>query len=266
MKRCVPIIILLFPFLMAAFYPIISNAEERPVVIHAMSRNPWVPYYSYEEDKPNIPTGLFIDLTETLMGQELGLQIKRHLVPWKRAQEAVETGAADFLITIPTPARALYSVASEVPIHKMYLHLFTYAHHPKALDIAKIQTADDIKSLNLTLVAHRGDGWHRANIASKGVTVHYVNNDEQLPQFVAAKRADGMIDGALPMADYIHKHDLQDKVTRTNVRFGPLPFHILISRKSPLLNRIDEINAAIKRLEADGTLEKLAAKYDKLPH
>jgi len=236
------------------------------VVIHAMSNNPSVPYYQYEKDNQDTPKGLFIDLTETLMSQELGLQIKHHIVPWKRAQEAVETGAADFMITIPTPARALYSVASEVPIHKMYLHLFTYAHHPKALDISTIQKADDIKKLNLTLAAHRGDGWHRANIASKGIAVHYVNNDEQLPQFVAAKRADGIIEAALPMADFIHKHALQDKVTRTNVRFGPLPFHILISRKSLLLNRIDEINAAIKRLEANGTLEKLAAKYDKLPH
>jgi len=251
---------------MAAFYPIASHAGSRPVVIHAMSHNPWVPYYSYEEDKPDTPKGLFIDLIETLMSQELGLQIKQHIVPWKRAQEAVKTGAADFMITIPTRDRALYSVASEVPIHKMYLHLFTYAHHPKALEISKIQTADDIKNLNLTLVAHRGDGWHRANIASKGVTVHYVNNDEQLPLFVAAKRADGMIDAALPMADYIHKHTLQDEVTRTKVRFGPLPFHILISRKSLLLNRINEINAAIKRLEANGTLERLAAKYDKQPH
>jgi polar amino acid transport system substrate-binding protein len=251
---------------MEAFYPIPCHAEGRPVVIHAMSNDPWVPYYQYEKDNQDTPKGLFIELTETLMSQELGLQIKQLLVPWKRAQEAVETGTADFMITIQTPARALYSVASEVPIHKMYLHLFTYAHHPKALDISKIQTVDDIKKLDLTLVAHRGDGWHKANIASKGITVHYVNKDEQLPQFVAAKRADGMIDAALPMADYIYKYELQDKVTRTKVRFGPLAFHILISRKSPLLNRIDEINAAIKRLEANGTLEKLAAKYDKQPH
>lgn len=47
--------------------------------------------------------GLFIDLLETLLTEELGWSVAQRLSPWRRAQNEVEDGVADIMITIPTP-------------------------------------------------------------------------------------------------------------------------------------------------------------------
>jgi len=40
-----------------------------------------------------------------------------------------------------------------------------------------------------------------------------------------------------------------------------MPFHMLIGKKSPHTGILSEFDAVIKKMEADGTIEKIMAKY-----
>ena len=231
------------------------------VAFQALSGAEWPPFYAYGEGTTTIQKGLFVELVDLVFADGLGMRVERHYYPWKRAQREVEEGGADFLLTIPTPARARYAVASDLPLYMMYMHLFTSKEHGKRQAMATARTAGDIIKMDLHLVAHRGDGWYQSNMADAGVRTTYVDTDESLPRFIAARRADGMIDAALPMSTIIRKQGLEGQVVMTEAQFGPLNFHILVGNRSPLLQRMDELNGVIERMTADGTLARLITKY-----
>ena len=70
--------------------------------------------------------------------------------------------------------------------------------------IDQIKTAEDIVRLNLKTVTNLGNGWHEAHMESKGVLTKYVGVEDSALRFLAAKRADIMID-ALVSTNYLIK-------------------------------------------------------------
>lgn len=246
--------------------PVSCSDDTRPLV-HALSNAPWPPYYTYPDGAQGEPGGLFAELVDILFVQELGMEVDLLLLPWKRAQHEVEVGKADFMVTVPTPARDEYAYTTIIPLHRMYLHLYMYTDHPKAKLIPRIRNAKDIKGFGLTLAANLGDGWYREHIAPIGIKTHYLAQDENIVRFVAAKRADGMIDALLTTNTKIKDLNLESELMLTDVRFGPLDFHVLISRKSPLMERVEDINAALLRMRENGVFDRLMEKYGaSLPH
>lgn len=227
----------------------------------ATSDAEWPPY-RFQSSNGEGTQGLFVDLISELFEKDLGIVVERRVFPWKRAQEKVEVGTADFMVTVPTPERLEYAVKTAIPIHRMYLYLYVYANHPKRLAIDKIKTVDDIRRLKLKLAAHVGDGWYKSNVSAKGVESHYISYDESLVRFIAAKRADGIIDALLPTNRIINDNKLQSKITLTDIKFGPIDFYVLISKKSPLVDKLDDINAALHRMSESGRIAELVAKYD----
>lgn len=253
------------PLLVGFFILLASSfvlAQEKTTAKLVMGKGDWPPYRFSSPEGDGKYQGLFVDLITRLFDEELGIVIERYPLPWKRAQDAVKAGDADFMITIPTPERLEYVVATDLPLYRMNLHLYTYADHPKRDAIAQIQTVEDIKRLDLELAAHIGDGWYKTNVASKGVRSHYLSVDEDLVRFVGAKRADGMIDILLPTNRKIREGKLQSKVVLTDIKFGPIDFYVLIGKKSPLIERIDDINAVMQRMIDDGFVDAIEAKYD----
>jgi len=260
-------LVFVLPALFVLTMPISSCAGMGRPVVQATVNKPWTPYYTYPDGLENKPSGLFAELVDILFTRELGMEVEQLRLPWKRAQSAVEVGDADFMVTISTPARDEYAYTTIIPLHRMFLHLYTYADHPKADQIVRIRTAEDIRRLGLTLAANLGDSWYEANIAEAGIRTHYISNDGNIAKFVAAKRADGMLGAVLATDKVVEDLGLQSRLTLTNVRFGPLDFHVLISRKSELMKRAEDINAALLRMWKSGVFERLTKKYGaRLPY
>lgn len=252
-------------FLLVLAFPPAAKAEESQEAVLAMAGGPWPPFFMYNEG-PDVPHGLFVDLLHAVFTQELGIEIKRHILPWKRAQGEVEAGVADFMVTTPTDVRKKYAVNTAIPLYQLYYTLYTYTGHDKLEEFGKVKTPRDLAGMDVTIAALRGDGWFKKNITDAGVDTHLVNSDEQLPKLVAAKRVDGLIDAELPMDVFIRRHNLQDSIIRTDAKFGPLNFHIQISKKSSLIYRVDEINAALIKLRDNGTFEAIKNKYSQMPY
>ena len=224
------------------------------------------PMISPDPAQPWSARGLEADILNEVLARRLKRPWVCTFVPWQRAQEQLRYGEADLLITIPTPERLEYALATDQPVIEMYLHVYTYPGHPKLKEIRKIRSAQDILRLGLKPVTNLGNNWHRTNIDAVGVETHYAPSDENIAMILASRRADIMIDTPITMNPMIESLGLSRQLEMTPARFGPVAFHILVSRKSPLAASMDTLNRAVATFIQDGTRERLTARYTTLRH
>lgn len=207
------------------------------------------------------PAGLYYDLLSEVLEKKLDMVIIPQQLPWKRCQTNVRDGESDFILTVATDERLDYAVKSELPFYELYLYVFTYSGHPKLPNIRSIQSASDIKALDLIAVTNLGNGWHKAHIDSAGVTTRYLRQEDNSLKFLANKRADIMIDGLISTQKAIRQLGLSDKVVPTEARFGPIRMHLLISKKSPHVTMMPEINRAFSELKKQGVIDQITDRY-----
>jgi polar amino acid transport system substrate-binding protein len=242
-------------------YPTISQSTQNnpPAITYAIGP-PSVPLYELEPANGSGWKGLFIEITEKIFN-DLGYKMVIEQYPWMRAQQKLKEGNADFTVSIPTVERLEYAFKSAEPIFQMYFNVYTYADHPNLFEIKKIKTVQDIISLNLKPVTNLGNGWHKENIEDAGITTFHVPNDENLVQFLALKRADIMIDAPIFMNYLTKKNNLESKIVKTDVLFGPINFHLLVSKNSKYAYLMPEINRTINKLVQNGILEQMVSRY-----
>ncbi len=236
-------------------------AADRPVILHSISDAEWYPIYSFSDHGQKLE-GLLADLVHALFAGELQWQSLPRPRPWARAQREVADGQTDFFVTVPTESRKQYAQVTSIPLFRLYLNLYTYAGHPRLEAIQKIISVEDIKALDLVLVSNNGNGWHKSNMEDKGVKTQWVGGDNEIIRFLSMKRADAMIDVALPMNYRIEKMGLGDRLVRTDVAFGPIEFYVMVGKKSLYASRMNEINDALKRMQDKGILQQIWSKYD----
>lgn len=238
-----------------------AKADDRPVILHSVSVADWYPIYHFSESGVQIE-GLMADLLKALFIDELQWQPVSVARPWARAQREVAEGETDFFVSVPTKSRKQYALVTSIPLFRLYLNLYTYTDHPRLEAIKNVKTVEDIKSLDLVLVSNNGNGWHKANMEEKGVKTQWVAGDNEIIRFLAMKRADAMIDVALPMNYRITTLGLEDKVVKTDVTFGPIDFYLMVSKKSTYALKLDEINSALERMRDKGKLEQIWSNYE----
>ncbi len=240
-------------------FPLMAQGTHLTFVRYATMENP--PFVIADNSQPSGVTGLYADILNDVISKRMGLSWNCVLLPWKRAQTEVQSGTADLIITVPTEERLIYSIPSDQPVFETYLHVYTYKGHPKLQEIRRIKSVEDIRRLGLVPVTNLGNNWHRENIDSAGVPTHYAPADDNIARILAAKRADIMIDLPFTMDPMIKSLGLSRQIEMTPARFGPIRFHILVSRKSSFTQSMDALNLAIDRFIQEGTRDRLIEKW-----
>lgn len=245
--------------LLASAIAMPSQAAGNASIRFAMTDSP--PLATAAPDAASGMKGLYPDILDDILTKRMGLQWTGSLIPWKRAQQEVQTGTADIFITVASKERKVYAIPSSRPVFEEYLHIYAYKDHPKIQEIRKIRTADDIQRLGLIPVTNIGNNWHQENIDSHGIKTRYVPAEESLAKFLAAKRADIMIETPLTMDPKIDSLGFAQQVEKTPARFGPISFYLLVGKKSPLSSSMKALNQAVEQFIRDGTRERLAEKH-----
>lgn len=235
----------------------LCHGEERQKIVFAS--NSWAPYVFIDEQGNT--GGVYIEILRELFETELGMELVFTPLPWKRAQLAVKNGQADILVTVATPERLEYAVASELPVLEVYLQVYTSVGHPKRQQMDVIKSGKDIKALGLIPVTNIGNQWHMQNIDSFGVATEYVLAEANAFQMVAAKRGDITIEPNIAGRHLIKELQLEEKVEATEARFGPLQMHLLMGKNSPHFHLVPRINEALKRLVDSGRIERIITRY-----
>lgn len=237
----------------------VMAAEKNNATIVSLAASSWAPYIY--KDKNGKANGLYIDILTEIFETEMGLSLEYKELPWKRAQMNVKYGQADLLVTVPTKERLEYTVQSDLPVMELFLYVYTYTGHPKLSEINTIKSGLDVKKLGLVPVTNRGNSWHQMNIDSFGVNTYYVTEEENAFMVLAHRRADITIEPIYAGSYLINNLGLSSKIVPTKARFGPILFHLLLSRKSKHHKKMDQINQVTERLKTSGRLQEILNKY-----
>lgn len=236
-----------------------SAFDSLPMEGITYATSPWKPFNYEDQGKCH---GLYIDILKEIFEIELGIPLHCRMFPWKRAQASVESGKADFLVTVATGSRLAYAVKSRLPILELYLYVYTYKGHPKQEAMNTITSGRDIRRLDLVPVTNLGNLWHKDNIEIHGVHTEYVPAEANAFQFLARKRADITIEPLYAGNYLISKLGLADRITPTRGRFGPTIFHLLLSKRSTHAKRMNQIDQAIEKVKGSPRYREILDHYE----
>jgi ABC-type amino acid transport substrate-binding protein len=190
--------------------------------------------------------GLYCQIIEALLQNQLALEVVPINHPWLRIQREVELGKIDIMFAIPTAARLEYSIATEQPVFSAAMKVFTYKGHEQLDVIRAIRTVDDIKAAGFHSITNSGNAWHQHFVEDQGVTTVHAISEEHILRMLAAQRGDIVVDVAESIRYVTKNLQLEDEIVETDVVMDVAEIHLMVSRQSPLAKRLTELNKAIE--------------------
>lgn len=213
-------------------------------------------------DQEGHTSGFFYDIIVEALGKRMGIDTVWTALPWPRCQENLKAGEADAVLTVPTAERSVFTVTHPHPFYQKPLSLFTYRGHPRIGDIGKITTIADISAQGFSVITYSGNGWHKKNVESLGIKTFESPYLENVWTMLARKRGDLVIEwprGARPVIEHL---GLGHQIIDTGIVLTSMPFHLLIRKGAPQAAVLDEFDAIIIEMIADGTVESIIKRYE----
>lgn len=239
--------------------PTVLAAEALPVV--KIVGDPWKPWM--EGVAGHTPTGgLFITITQEVFSRA-GLDYEITLFPFKRVIAYIHSGKADVMLMVSKTEERERFVRFTDPVFKDPYFLYYSSqrfHH------FQWQTWEDLSPYTLGAVSdfNYGQVFTQA-VKQQSIQVQYVSNDRLNLRKLVGGRVDFIILNErnarrllLEQPELAHQIKRSDKVLyESHYPFG-------FSKKSIFISKITEINAIIKDLSEDGTLEKILSESNAL--
>ncbi|GAA5787031.1 substrate-binding periplasmic protein [Chitiniphilus shinanonensis] len=246
-------------FLLACALPTLAwSACSKPM---SVAVEDWPPYSQI--DAQGRPAGLDIELLQAIF-REAGCTLVFHQdIPRQRRHLMHKEGQLDVLFAAsPTPERQRYS-------------WFTVAYRPETIGLfaraddaarfAGIRSFGDVLSRRVGLLAPNsgwyGDDYGRylADMKASGLVQHFETFDQGI-RMLKANRAD-LILGDVGAIVYEAQRVVRTPVKQLGFVPNQAPVHLMLSKASVSEADLRTVDAAIRRLEANGTLKRLRARY-----
>jgi polar amino acid transport system substrate-binding protein len=202
--------------------------------------------------------GILIDIAGEIIQNRMGIKISHQGHPWKRSQHLVQIGKADALITNGPMRKAWAEHSSEVVITLQHM-LYVKIGGPKYDQLKNVRNIDDLKPF--TMVDHRGSAWAEKNLTGRGIDVHWVADHDTMYRLVAKGRVDAVAYVGLVARYHIKTLGLQNQLAELPLETVPVPFHIVIGKRSPYVKTLPKIDETIRQMKQDGTFQKIYDKY-----
>lgn len=202
--------------------------------------------------------GILIDIANEVIQKRMGIPVSHHGYPWIRAQHLVKKGVLDAHITNGPNRKEWAEHSSEAAIlleHLPYVGA-------KNQNLSKIRDAKSLEDLKpFKFVDNRGSGWAQKNLVEKGFNVHLVAEHNMIYRLLAKGRVDVTINMSHIARFYIKQLGLNDQIIELPAIIPPLPFHLVVGKKSPFTKIIPKFDQTIRQMKADGFLQKILDKY-----
>lgn len=215
------------------------------------------PPFSWQEN--GTMRGIYIDIVEEALHKRLGIPVEHRGYPWKRAQRMVKIGEADSYCTTVTPERLEFSLQTQESIIEVNFKIYTAIDNPKIEKLRKVQSLQDLKGFNL--VDYSGSGWAMKNLA--GHSIHWLQTNDQIWNFLIKKRADATVKNEWTTRYFLQHFEHQEQIVELPqpVNKEPIFFHIFIGKKSPFVKHLGQLDATIRQMREDGTLQRIYDTY-----
>ena len=212
------------------------------------------------QNEDNRLQGLLVDVMADVAAST-GYIFRPLARPLPRVQLEVESGGADAMCLVVTPARLQYAVASAEPLMTGPITMFARRDN-QALDRLKaVKSLDDLARADITVIAFTGNGWIKRNIESRGIRTEHASGTVGTVRMLLAKRGDVIVDMSSQI-NWILKSDpnAADVIELPTV-IERVDWHLLIGKRSPALPDMAQFDEAIRILKASPRYGELLHKY-----
>lgn len=201
--------------------------------------------------------GFFYEIIREALERRLGLSTVWTAQPWARCQASVGDGSADVILTVPTPERAAYALASDEPFYVKRLNVFARANHPRLEEIRGLASLEDIRRAGLTVVTYNENGWSKAHVEPLGIRVFTANSLQSVWRMLAEQRGDLVIEWPPAAWPDIRALKLEGEIVQTGAVMGDMSFHLLVGRRSPHADILPGFDRAVRAMRGDGTMDRI---------
>lgn len=203
-------------------------------------------------------SGIRFEILEEALQRRLGIVFRCEALPWERAQQLVRTGARDGMVTLYTPERAAYAVATQRPVVCLRNVAYASAQHPELGRLRAARSLDDLARYRF--VTYIGNGWARSHLAPRGIGVEYVVDMSSVLAMVAKRRADLLVDDDLDTPRQIRALGLERDIVMLPLELGRVELRLLLNRGSPHAGILPQVDRVLAEMDADGTAARIRAR------
>ncbi len=213
--------------------------------------------FSWEDNSKKQMRGILIDVVNEVIQKQLEIPVSHKGYLWAEAQQKVRNGEADAFISVPTPERREYTQISVEPLIIGSVTLFTANKNPRMEELKKVRKISDL--VGFDLLDYTGNGWAKKTFYDFNVE-WYAKVDDVLLQL--AKGEGDIFVHSSQVANYtINTLGLQGKIIEIPVVLESIDFNLCIRKDSPYVNSLAKIDAIIRKMRADGSLQKIYERY-----
>ncbi|MBX2830499.1 MAG: transporter substrate-binding domain-containing protein [Rhodospirillales bacterium] len=219
----------------------------------------WEPFVIEDEDgkRHGIDVALLTEIAD-----RLSLELHLHPCPWRRCLKTLEDGHIDVLTSFAyTKEREEYAFYIK-PAYSQVTPVF-YVNRNNPFPIEEYRDLQD-----LTVGAVVDSRYFEPFDSDTSLDKFEATNEITLLRMLAIERLDAIV-GSDSNADFeIRRNQLEDTITKAPFRLGQdNEIHLVVSRKSPLMARTDQIAKIMQDLINEGFVDNLYKQYwpDKIP-
>jgi len=175
---------------------------------------------------------------------------------WDKVQQNARTGNIDIIVAAYKNTERESYMDSTIP----------YTVDPVTLFIKNGSTFqynnwEDLIEKNGVTTVGESFGQEFDSFIEEKLDMIIVDTPEDAFSLLEKEDADYFVFGLYPGEENIAKNGLEDKIEITHDYITRQSFYITISKKSPLIDNIPEINELIEKYKKDGTINRLIEKY-----
>lgn len=221
-----------------------------------MQNEHWPPYIIFEEE--GRVKGIDVEILEEV-ARRLNVDFKVVETPWVRCLVDMEKGGADILsATLKRPEREKYMYYLEPP----YIEYSTKCFYVRKGSGVVIENYSDIYKLKVGIT--RGSAYFPQFDEDERVDKVTVADTNQLIKMLLAGHLDAFIGTEEVIEYFFLANESYDRSLVEKAAFEyrlKTPFHFTISRKSPFMARVPEIERILRALIREGYVEKVKKRY-----
>lgn len=238
----------------AGVLPLWQVALARPAAFRMVYFSDFAPFSQL--DGNGQVHGMFVDAADSILRDKLGQGIDHQAYPWARAQAMVRGGDADGFMTVPTPERLSYVLASARPVFTFPMCIIAAPDNPRLHELRQVRRLEDLRPFR---VGHYiGSGWADANLRPLGLDIHWAADLTGAMRLVANGRVDALVDNAVSMRLRLTSTEFQSRLVELPNTLATQPYHLCVGRSSPFADLMPRIDAILAARQGGGGLAPVA--------
>ncbi len=236
--------------------PRIVRAEEKLLRIAYPDKSPpnsW-------EDEDRRMRGVMVDLVAEV-AKATGYRFRPLPRALPRVQYEVESGEADGMCLVVTPARQKYAVAAGEALTTGPVTIFVRRDNPMLARLQEVNSLDDLARADVTVVGITGNGWVKKNIEDRGIRTEHASGTIGTVRMLIGKRGDVIVDMSSQINWILKEVPGGDDIVELPAVMEMVDWHLQISKQSPVIDDLPRFTDAIKELKASALYEAILKKY-----